>query len=178
MSTLSQAICRVDEEINKFTKHGHTYRIDPDSIIISTNLSVRLDGKPRSGQRIPQDPGVAVYFTLDAKSQCIAVDTYTKIEQNLAAVAAVLSAFRSLERHGSGLMESAFTGFTALPDPSSVSTASWRQVLDYDGNLHSEAKAAWKRARSAVHADNGGSNEQFHAVNQAWEQAEIEIKSQ
>lgn len=44
------------------------------SVIISSNLSLRNDGLPRSGQREPEDPGVAVYWGHGAKARCIAVD--------------------------------------------------------------------------------------------------------
>lgn len=113
--TLHQAISRVLDEIQAFTRYGRKWRADPDQVVISSMLQVRQDGLPRSGQRKPEDPGVAVYFQLDGQPKVIPCDRYTSIEQNLAAVAATISALRALERHGSGIMERAFTGFEALP---------------------------------------------------------------
>jgi len=36
--------------------------VDDADIVISTNLPTRLDGLPRADARVPQDPGVAVYW--------------------------------------------------------------------------------------------------------------------
>ncbi len=73
--------------------------IRDDDIIISTNVPLRLDGLPRSDQE-PTDPGVAVYWQKKGQSsmRCIAVDRYTRVADNLAAVAATLDAMRAIER--------------------------------------------------------------------------------
>ena len=87
--------------------------------IISTNLLLRNDGLPRSEQRAPTDPGVAVYWTRDGQAQKVmAIDVYDKVQDNLAAIAATLNAMRAIERHGGAqILERAFTGFDALPAP-------------------------------------------------------------
>jgi len=131
------------------------------------------DGLPKSGQRTPEDSGVAVYFDLDGKSQCIPIDSFTKIEQNLAAVAATISALRSLERYGSGLMEAAFDGFTALPPAGSVMAGGepWYSVLDVDpDDMHEIIKRAYQYGRSEHHPDRGGDAAKFDQVQQAWNQ--------
>ena len=146
----------------------------PEHIVISTNLKVRKsDGLPASGQKTPDDPGVAVYFTLVDKQQCVPVDTYTKIEQNMAAVAAVLSALRALERHGSGLMEAAFTGFEALPDPARDEQPHWAVIFDLQPGAdytYSQVEEIYKRYRSKHHPDKGGDETMFRQVQRAWEQ--------
>ena len=111
-------------------------RIAEDSIVISTDLKVRkADGLPASGQREPDDPGAALYFTWDDQPKVIAVDTFSRIPQNIAGIAASINALRALDRYGSGLMNTALTGFAALPhlvdDP-------WYVVLD----LHPDATAS------------------------------------
>lgn len=58
------------------------------SVVISSNLSLRNDGLPRSGQGEPQDPGIAVYWGSGQKARCIAVDQYDRVADNLAAIAA------------------------------------------------------------------------------------------
>jgi hypothetical protein len=91
--------------------------------------ALRNDGLPLSKQREPEDPGVAVYWKTDGKSLVIAADCYTKIADNLAAVAATLDAMRAIERHGgAAILERAFTGFTALPAPM-TGQKPWRDVL-------------------------------------------------
>lgn len=91
--------------------------IDRDDIVISTNVALRLDGLPRSGQRAPQDAGAAVYWkTRGGAARVMAIDQYHKVEANLAAIAATLDAMRAIERHGGAqILDRAFTGFTALP---------------------------------------------------------------
>lgn len=86
--------------------------------VISTNLELRNDGLPRSGQRQPEDPGVAVYWTRKGKQNVMAIDLYDRVADNLAAVAASLNALRAIERHGGAqILERAFAGFVALPSP-------------------------------------------------------------
>ncbi|WP_020208996.1 hypothetical protein [Gilvimarinus chinensis] len=174
--TLSQAIGRLLGELDRFTKPGRTYRCDPDEVIVSTNLALRLDGLPRSGQRKPEDPGVAVYFNLDGKDRCIPCDMYLRIEDNIAAIAATIEALRTIERHGSQMFEAAFSGFDGLPSPDHVVARSWRDVLDYYGNDKAEAKRAYQIARKAAHTDHGGNSDSFNEVQTAWEQAQNELR--
>lgn len=174
--TLNQAVNRVMKSLWAFTRPGHAYRCHADEAIISTNLELRNDGLPRSGQKKPNDPGVAVYFELDGIQRCIPCDMYLRIEDNLAAIAATIEALRTIERHGSQMFEAAFSGFDALPSPDHVITRSWRDVLDYDGNSFGIAHAAYLRARKNAHPDHGGSTEKFTEVQRAWEQAYAELK--
>jgi hypothetical protein len=113
--TLSEAVKRVHDEIARLG-----VRIS-DDCIISTNIKVNLSGLPRSGERLPTDPGVAVYWQEKGKPmRVIAVDAYTTVPDNLAAIAATLNAMRAIERHGGAqIQERAFTGFDALPPPPS-----------------------------------------------------------
>lgn len=173
--TLSQATQRVLSELSSFTRNGHPWRCNPDNVIISTDLELRLDGFPRSGQKKPLDPGVAVYFTLDGVQRCIPCDVYLRIEDNLAAVAATIEALRTIERHGSQMLEAAFSGFDALPSPDSLGEKTWRDVLDYFGNVYELAEKAYQVARKKAHPDHGGTTERFNEVQAAWQQAKQEL---
>ena len=173
--TLSQAITRVREELERFTKVGQHHRVNVNDFIISTDLALRNDGLPRSGQKKPDDPGVAVYFDLNDVSRCLACDQYFRIEDNLAAIAATLAALRTIERHGSQLFEAAFTGFTALPGPDHVVGRSWRDILDYYGSDIDECAHNYRKLRGEAHPDKGGSTESFDEVTRAWAQALVEI---
>lgn len=94
--------------------------------VVSTNLTLTSFGTPRSGQREPTDPGVTVYWESNGKSQCMAIDLYDRVADNLAAIAASLEALRAIERHGGAqIMERAFLGFAQLP----ASTKPWRVIL-------------------------------------------------
>ncbi|MCK5640642.1 MAG: J domain-containing protein [Gammaproteobacteria bacterium] len=171
--TLSKATNRVLAEIEKFTKPGQRWRAE--NVIVSTNLVTRLDGLPRSGQRTPDDRAVAVYFELDGKSRCIPCDNYLRIEDNLAAVAATLDALRTIERHGSEMFEAAFTGFTALPRPDTISIPHWRTVFDTDSIDIEEVKQLYRKAIGEVHPDRGGNEERFNLVKEAWRLAQQEL---
>jgi hypothetical protein len=49
------------------TKPGHTYRVGPDQVIVSTNIRSRSDGMPYSNARGPRpisNTGTAVMFAV------------------------------------------------------------------------------------------------------------------
>jgi hypothetical protein len=144
-----------------------------NDVVISTNVELRLDGLPRSDRSEPGDPGVAVYWrTRSGQNKVMAIDIYTRVADNLAAVAATLEAMRAIERHGGALiLERAFTGFTALPAPSEA--RQWWEVLGVPRDAKREdVKAAYRRLASAAHPDKpGGSHERMAALNAAQEAA-------
>lgn len=151
--------------------------VDRQDIIISTNVRTRIDGLPRSGEAEPKDPGAAVYWQDDKRrSRVMAIDRYDRVADNLAAIAATLEALRAIERHGGGqILERAFTGFTALPSPGVARP--WWAVLGIDPQAdRAEIELAYKRRRSATHADKGGSDAEFHEVQQAYELALAQVR--
>lgn len=149
------------------------------NVIISTNVPLRLDGLPRSDKE-PADPGAAVYWKPkdDAPMRCMAIDRYTRVADNLAAIAATLEAMRAIERHGGAtILDRAFLGFAALPEKASQP---WRSVL---GIATTEA-ATWpkveERFRALVqvhHPDKGGDRRKFEEIVQAREAARLELAS-
>lgn len=137
--------------------------IRDDDLVISSNLELRLDGFPRSGQRAPADPGIAVYWRDAGETRCMAIDRYDRVADNLAAVAATLEAMRAIERHGGAeILNRAFTGFTALPAPGG--TAHWRDILD-----PADPEGSYRRLRGIHHPDRGGDADEFRAVQHAYE---------
>ena len=163
--TVSDAVRRIREQLNMMGVG--------DDVVISTNLQVRLDGLPRSGQATPKDPGAAVYWVQsDGSTKVIALDLYNKVEHNLAAIAATLDAMRTIERHGgSPILERVFTGFTALPAPTSTASREWFEVLGVPPNA---TATEIKRARNALarkaHPDMGGNSEEMAAINRAFDE--------
>ena len=140
-----------------------------EDLVISSDLQLRLDGFPKSSQREPDDPGVAVYWIDAGESRCMAIDRDDRIADNLAAVAATLDAMRAIERHGGAeILNRAFTGFTALPS----SAESWWGILGVEPNARpAEIEAAYRRRRSETHPDKGGDASEFDNVQRAYEQA-------
>lgn len=146
-----------------------------EEFIISTNLVTRMDGLPKSGQRMPADPGAAVYWEdQDGKQMSIAIDRYEKVEHNLAAIAATLEALRGIERWGGAqIIERAFMGFAALEAPNAEPAKPWWEVLDVSASApEHEIEHAFRRARRKAHPDaEGGSEMAFIHVQEAYKTA-------
>jgi hypothetical protein len=134
--------------------------------IISTNIPTRQDGLPYSNYRIPQDKGVAVYFTLKGKQMCFACDRWDKVEDNLQAIHKTIEALRGIERWGSGSMvEQAFTGFLALPAPRSA-----HEVLGVAlGAGEDEIRKAYRDKVKIHHPDAGGSAAAMQEITSAYQ---------
>lgn len=147
------------------------------NIIISTDLQLRRDGLPYSKQRAPEDIGASVWWKdKNDVRRVIALDKYDRIADNIHAIGKTIEAMRGIERWGSGeILERTFTGFDALPGPDHVVGRFWRDVLDYYGDDLCEAENAYRKARMDAHPDQGGTDEGFHEVMQAWEQAQAEL---
>lgn len=135
------------------------------SVVISSNLELRNDGMPRSNQRAPSDPGVAVYWGSGKKSRCIAVDRYDRVADNLAAIAATLEAMRAIERHGgAAILDRAFTSFVALPAPEQP----WQVLgLNTSTPTQDEIEDAYRKLASQHHPDKGGDSHQMARINTA-----------
>jgi len=141
-------------------------------MIFSSDIPRRQDGlpyadaKPKSG-----DPGIAAYFTRNGKQFCFACDCYLSVDDNLQAIALTVEALRGIARWGTGdMMEAAFRGFLALPEPSAES---WWKVLGVPINADKDqAKEAYRLLLKKHHPDVGGDPEMFLRVQEAWQQFE------
>jgi hypothetical protein len=164
--TIDQARSRLSDELS---------RLGAKLPVISTNLRLRNDGFPQSNQREPEDPGVACYFKFDGVQQCIAIDLWDRVADNLAAIAHSIDALRGLKRWGGGQMvTAAFSGFKALPPGGSVIvTPAMMSVTDAanviaieagevtSGNVATDVaiyQSAWRRAAMKLHPDKHGGN--------------------
>lgn len=172
--TVADGLGRVVDELGRLGVHS-------DFVIVSTNVETRLDGMPRSGLAEPADPGVCVYWQHGGvrsgnPMRCMAVDRYTKVADNLAAVAATLEAMRAIERHGgASILDRAFTGFAALPPPIVAGMKRhWRDVLGFPPDAEisvSELRARWKKLAIANHPDRGGDGQRMADINAARDEA-------
>jgi hypothetical protein len=147
-------------------------RLGARSIVLSTNIPLRLDGKPYANTPRLEDPGVAAYFEHKGRAMCFACDRWLKVEDNMRAVAKTIDALRGIARWGTGdMLEAAFTGFTALPAPSAA--RDWWQVLGVarDAPLD-ERRAAFRRLASEHHPDKGGDPARMAEINDAWAKAQ------
>lgn len=152
-------------------------RIGVRDFVLSTNQELRKDGWPRA-DRSADDPAIAVYFTLADKPHCMPCDTYGRMPDNIAAVAAHIEATRAIERHGVATVAEMFAGFEALPSPSDERP--WRQVFE----LHREPRvsaamveATYRRLARERHPDHGGSDAMMSELNRARDDARRELSN-
>lgn len=145
-------------------------RFGGSGLIISSNLELKLDGTPRSGQKQPSDRGVAIYFKRQGVDMALACDVYSTVEDNLWALCRTLDSLRQIERDGSpALINRAFKGFKALPDPNS---REWWVVLGISRNSNSdEIRRAYYDLAKVYHPDVGGTVEQFQEIQSAYDLA-------
>jgi hypothetical protein len=173
--TVSDAVGRILQSLERMGA-------DRQNAIISTNVLTRLDGMPRSGERAPDDPGAAVYWVPYGKAasarRCMAIDRYTTVADNLAAIGATLEAMRAIERHGGAeILDRAFTGFLALPEKASTP---WRDVLGIPSSGGASVdviELKFKELARLHHPDRGGDPEQFHRIVEAHDAAKREMRS-
>lgn len=141
------------------------------NVVLSTNVALRRDGLPKSGQGRPDDPGAAVYFVLNGKPRVLACDKWTQVEDNLWAIGLHIESIRGQQRWGVGTLDQAFSGYAALPEPS----MSWWDVLGVNRDASKDTvQAAYRRLAKQNHPDVGGDKDQFIRVQTAWERARKE----
>ena len=132
---------------------------------MSSNVQLRRDGLPYSGQREPEDRGVCVYFQMQGKPYAMACDLYTTVADNLAAVAAHIEATRAITRHGVASAAETLQAFQALPPPGG---RHWTDVLNLPRGTDAEAiKSAHRKLLAGAHPDQGGSHDRMAELNAA-----------
>lgn len=143
--SIATALSRLDDEVTK---------IGAKLAVLSSNLDLRLDGRPRSGQRDPEDPGVALYYQLNGRPYCLPCDTYHGAGDNIAAIAAHIEATRAIERYGVATLAEMFSGFAALPPP--ASKREWWRVLEVPRDATTvDVEAAHRSLIRQFHPDGG-----------------------
>lgn len=153
--SVAVALDEVEEEVR---------RLGGRNLIVSTDLKMRLDGRPMATAKAPENPGVAVYFDLEGEPTVLACDTWNTVAHNLRAIAKTIDAMRGMDRWGVGSMKRAFAGYKALPAPGEGSRQAWWLVLWPDEcELPSHTTQAEIRARAADlirahHPDTGDGN--------------------
>jgi len=146
--------------------------------VISTNIQLGKDGLPYANFREPDDSGVAVHFMRQGSQHVIACDTWDLIKDNMRAVCLTVSALRALDRTGaSGILDRAFSGFTALPD---LHEKSWREVLSVGANPSLDiVRSKYKRLCQVWHPDKNpddpDAERYFQEIQKAWMQARDEL---
>lgn len=147
-------------------------------VVLSTDIPVKRDGLPYAGTQWRagrDDPGVAVYFTLERKPKVVACDRYASPEANLRAIGKSIEALRGLRRWGaSGILERAFAGFDALPNPSRFD---WRAEFAWGDGAYSreEVLERYKALAFHRHPDRGGTDASMARLTRARDEALREL---
>lgn len=138
------------------------------SVVVSTNHKPDRYGVPTESKRRVDDPGVAVYFSLNNRALAMACDRFDNSAANMRSLGLAIEAMRQLDRHGGGtMMNRAFEGFAALPAPEN-----WWDVLQVRSDADREAiEANYRRLARDRHPDNGGSHEAMSRLNAARDEA-------
>jgi len=163
-SRLESKRVSVETAMNRIFDQLRRMGVPNGEALISSNLELNSWGIPRAERSAPRDPGVAVYWELRGKPQCMAIDLYDRVADNLAAVAASLEALRAIERHGgAAIMERAFMGFAQLPGDRAKH---WREVLGFGGATATVAaiEDRYRELAKSAHPDHGGNPEKFREI--------------
>lgn len=145
-------------------------RLGASSVILSSNLRLRNDGLPISGQSQPADPSIGVYFNLKGRPHVLACGSWDRASDNIWAIAKHVEALRGQERWGVGSIEQAFRGYTALPEKSGG--VSWWDVLGVAMNATEEQVTDAYRTKAKIHhPDVGGDGAEFARLNEAYRMA-------
>lgn len=169
-TSLAGALKNVEDSLRKFAVDSGK---KIEGLVISSNVTL--------GAQRPADPGVAVWFSWDGIQVCIPVDRYDRVEHNLQAIHHIIEARRTELRHGGlSIVRATFMGFKALPAPGKTSAAGWRAVMDYpldETPARADIDFRFKKLRSVMHPDKGGSAEKFAALQAAYDLACREVKA-
>jgi hypothetical protein len=138
---------------------------------------IRNDGWPRGGVS-PQHPGVVLYFESADGPMCFPCGTYSRMEDNLHAIALTLENLRAVDRYGVTLGHEQYRGFLALPG-AAQSSDSWTvdSAAGWLANRvpwatekliltsHESYRAAYREIAAQVHPDRaGGSRDLFDVL--------------
>jgi hypothetical protein len=176
--TLAAAADKLEDQIERL---GGKYPM------LSSNIELKMDGRPRADRSPPADPGACVYFELKGRPLAMACDAYTTVQMNVAAIANHIDAVRRQERYGVASAEESLQAFAALPAPDTLALAGGKhwQVL----GLHRETilqlsapaaqrariNDAFRAAAATEHPDKGGSEAAMAELNAARDAAWKEL---
>jgi hypothetical protein len=174
--SIAIAVGMVRAEINRLNQRHWDY--SDESVIVSSNLRLRLDGLPRGDQGEPIDTGIAVYFQLRfvrngkwyERPTVLTCDKWRKTCDNLVAIAKDIEAQRARNRWGCTNVEQAFRGYLAIPEK--CGGDSWWVLLNVPSTAsEQQIKDRFKELAKSAHPDVGGDREAWDRLQNAYDQA-------
>lgn len=153
-------------------------KLDGCDVVIEAGYTlpqIRNDGWPRGGTA-PSHPGVVLYFKATAGALCFPCGTYSRMEDNLHAIALTLESLRAIDRYGVTLQHQQYIGFATLPAPETRGTVD--QAAELFASLAGrgtqeilQEREAFRRAYRVVaarlHPDTGGDRGAWEAFQNA-----------
>lgn len=179
--SIAMASSFIVAEINRLNKRSWDW--SDESVILSSNLRLKLDGMPSGNQPEPADTGVAVYFTLRFarngkwfERPCVLTcDKWRKVADNMWAIGKDVEAQRARERWGSTTTEQAFQGYLAIPEK--CGGLSWWATLGIKSDADkSMVEFAYKSKAKTEHPDKGGSQDGWVKIQDAFNQAMAQFR--
>lgn len=155
--SMKESALALFEELGRLGVHNF-------NAILSTNISTRSDGLPRSNEKQPIDRGAAVFFKLKGRDTHLACDRWNRVECNVWAIARHIEALRGQDRWGVGTIEQAFRGYQAIAERAGGIDP--YAVLGLKvGASEPEILRAYKQLAKQAHPDvSGGSVEKFNEL--------------
>lgn len=94
-------------------------KLDAQEVVIEAGYridQIRNDGWPKGGTA-PEHPGVVLYFKGLDGPLCFPCGNFSRMQDNLHAIALTLENLRAIDRYGVTLAHQQYLGFAALPAP-------------------------------------------------------------
>ena len=121
------------------------------------------------------EAGVALYFGREGHTLVFACDHYSTITANVVAITKHIAALRAIDRYGVGSLDQVFAGYRALPERTDARDC--YAVLGVTATAtEAEIQAAFRRQAKRAHPDAGGSDAAMAELNNAYEQAQAQLR--
>lgn len=139
-------------------------------LVVTSDVPLRIDGKPRADAREPADPGIAVWWVHRASGQVrtMACDAWETRRENLRAIGLALEGLRAIERSKStSILDRAMQSFNVPALPAGRPWFCDVLELAHWPASDAEITAAYRVRVKVVHPDQGGNAEKFYELNRA-----------
>lgn len=151
-TSLAAALANLKKQVNL---------LGGSKLVLSSNYTL--------GAENPKDCGVVAYFTMEESDIAVPWDRWTRIQDNVHAIALTIEAMRGMERWGAKhMIKAMFSGFKQLPS----SERPWHEVLVCQPLASTERiKEQYRKLSLVHHPDRGGNQTAMARINVAYEQA-------
>jgi hypothetical protein len=155
-------------------------KLDARDVVIEAGYrldQIRNDGWPRGGCA-PSHPGVVLYFKSADGPLCFPCGNYSRMEDNIHAIALTLENLRAIDRYGVTLQHQQYLGFAALPAPATTGTV--EQAAQFFASIAAAGITAeqvmadpeiyrkvYRYAAAQLHPDAGGDRGAWTAMQNA-----------